>query len=81
MGDPKLTAQCIACANFAFSREWGTREDKTAFAKSGFGTCAHKKEPGRAVSATYDRECDKWAAADPETVAKLRAWLAKQQGK
>lgn len=75
-----MTVQCIACADFTFSRDWGTREDKTAFAKSGFGTCAHKREPGRAVSATYARDCDKFAANDATKVQRLLAWLAKPKG-
>ena len=73
-----MTVQCIACTSFAFPRKWSDKGPPLQFAQEGFGTCKHRPEPGRAVSATYARECDKWAAGDPETVTKLRAWLAKQ---
>jgi hypothetical protein len=73
-----MTVQCIACAAFRFER--GAKNEPTDWAKAGGGKCAHRPEPWVIRSATYDRECGKFAANDEKTVARLRAWLDKQKG-
>lgn len=62
---------CIDCVHFDL------RTDR-AMAMQGYGHC--DLDPvGRFQSATFDRTCVHFVAADPEVAAKREQWLAEQR--
>jgi hypothetical protein len=61
--------KCIQCANFSLRG--------SPIARSGWGYCSHDPLPGMYVSSQFERECDKFAAADEDVVTAREAWLQK----
>lgn len=67
-----MTVQCIRCAHFSM-RDAGT------MAKQGFGHCAFESSKAVFQSASFERQCQTFEAADQDTIDKRTAWLDSEQ--
>jgi len=63
-----MSVQCIGCQHFSL-------RDAGQMARLGYGHCAHEPSKASFQSATFERSCARFAAADEDTAAKRIAWL------
>lgn len=64
-----MTVQCVRCERFSL-RHAGQ------MARQGYGHCELENNRAAFQSATFERQCHKFKAADPDTTDKREAWLA-----
>lgn len=64
-----MTVQCIRCQHFSL-------RNAGQMARQGFGHCGLENNRAAFQSATFDRQCHKFTATDPDTADKRQAWLA-----
>lgn len=63
-----MRVQCIQCQNFSM-------RDAGAMAKLGYGHCDFQPRKSCFDSADFQRQCQKFEAADTDTANKRQAWL------
>ncbi|WP_193090539.1 hypothetical protein [Advenella sp. FME57] len=68
-----MTVQCIECCHFTLQNPDGRAGKELA--AQGFGTCKYDPTAGSYQSAFFERQCQRFAAADRTVIVKRRDWV------
>lgn len=68
-----MTVQCVECCHFTLQNPDG-RSGKE-LAAQGYGTCKFDQSASSYQSALFERQCQRFAAAERMVIEKRRNWL------